>query len=175
MLWKELENTLISWLLYWHCSGMFLLGTGFWVHISCIHLILLSCVFCIINCLYFLSLCTVFFFFFFFFFSFSSFSSSILLQFFYFMLSFTLCFIWNLLKFSNSNVLILLINFLNAIPSFGYCLNGPESNPGGGWDFPHLSRSALEPTQPPYNGHRVFPGDKERQGVTLTPHPLLLP
>ena len=30
-----------------------------------------------------------------------------------------------------------------------YGLDGPGSNPGGGRDFPHLSRPALKPTQPP--------------------------
>ena len=29
------------------------------------------------------------------------------------------------------------------------CVDGPRSNPGGGRDFPHLSRPALKPTQPP--------------------------
>jgi hypothetical protein len=31
----------------------------------------------------------------------------------------------------------------------GYGLDGSGSNPGGGRDFPHLSRPALGPTQPP--------------------------
>ena len=31
----------------------------------------------------------------------------------------------------------------------GYSLDGPESNPGGGRDFPHLSRPALGPTKHP--------------------------
>ena len=31
----------------------------------------------------------------------------------------------------------------------GYGLDSPGSNPGGGRDFPHLSRPALGPTQPP--------------------------
>ena len=30
-----------------------------------------------------------------------------------------------------------------------YGLDGPGSNPGGRRDFPHLSRPALGPTQPP--------------------------
>jgi len=38
---------------------MFLLGTGFKVYIPSFHLILLSGVFCIINCLYFVLLFTV--------------------------------------------------------------------------------------------------------------------
>jgi len=30
-----------------------------------------------------------------------------------------------------------------------YGVDGPGSNAGGGRDFPHLSRLALEPNQPP--------------------------
>ena len=33
-----------------------------------------------------------------------------------------------------------------------------------GRDFPHLSRPALVPTQPPIQGYRVFPGGKVRPG-----------
>jgi len=42
-----------------------------------------------------------------------------------------------------------------------YGLEGPESNPGGDEIF-RPSRSALEPTQPPENGHWVFPGGRVR-------------
>ena len=47
------------------------------------------------------------------------------------------------------------------------------SDPGGGREFLHLSRPALRPTQPPvqYNGYRVFPGGKERQGRDADPSP----
>ena len=44
-------------------------------------------------------------------------------------------------------------------------------NPGGGRDFPHLSRPALGPIQPPVQW--VFLGIKSGRGVRLTPHPLL--
>ena len=49
------------------------------------------------------------------------------------------------------------------------------STPGGGRDFPHLSRPPMEPTILLYNGYRVFPGVKSGRDVTLTPHPLLVP
>ena len=39
------------------------------------------------------------------------------------------------------------------------------SNPGGGRDFPHLSRPAL------YNRQRVFAGGKERSGRDADPSP----
>jgi len=43
------------------------------------------------------------------------------------------------------------------------CLNiGPGIESRWGRDFPHLSRPALGPTQPPV--YRVFPGSKERPG-----------
>ena len=51
----------------------------------------------------------------------------------------------------------------------GWTIRG--SNPGGGRDFPYLSRPALGPTQPPVNGYRVFPGDKERPGRDADPLP----
>ena len=43
-------------------------------------------------------------------------------------------------------------------------------------DFPHLSITALWPTQPPFKtGTGSFLGVKSGRGVTLTPHPLLVP
>ena len=42
-----------------------------------------------------------------------------------------------------------------------YGLDGPGSNPGGDETF-RPSRPALGPTQPLYNGYRVFPGGKVR-------------
>ena len=58
----------------------------------------------------------------------------------------------------------------------GYGLDGPGIESRWGRDFPHLSRPALGPTQPPVQWvPGSFPGVKSVQGVTLTPHPLLLP
>jgi len=54
-------------------------------------------------------------------------------------------------------------------------MDGPGIESRWGRDFPHLSRSAMGPTQPPALGYRVFPGVKSGRGVTLTPHPLLMP
>ena len=39
------------------------------------------------------------------------------------------------------------------------------------WDFPHLSRPALRPNQPPVNGYRVFPGVKVRPERDADPSP----
>ena len=40
----------------------------------------------------------------------------------------------------------------------GYGLDGPGIESRWRRDFPHLSRPALGPTQPPIQGYRVFPG-----------------
>jgi hypothetical protein len=45
-----------------------------------------------------------------------------------------------------------------------YGLDGPGIESRWGRDFPHLSRPALGPTQPPLQGYRVFPGGKVRPG-----------
>ena len=46
----------------------------------------------------------------------------------------------------------------------------------GGRDFPHLSRPALEPTQPSVQWvPGLSPGVKSGRGVTLAPDPLLVP
>jgi hypothetical protein len=37
----------------------------------------------------------------------------------------------------------------SSVGMTAYGLDGPGSNPGRGRDFPHLSRPALRPTQPP--------------------------
>ena len=49
----------------------------------------------------------------------------------------------------------------------GWTVRG--SNPGGGRDFPHLSRPTLGSTQPPVQWVRVFPGGKERPGRDADP------
>ena len=51
-----------------------------------------------------------------------------------------------------------------------------ESNPGGGEIFLTCPDRPWGPPSLLYNGHRVFPqGVKSGRGVTLTPHPLLVP
>jgi len=53
----------------------------------------------------------------------------------------------------------------------GYGLDGPEIESRWGRDFPHLSRLALGPTQPPVKWYRIFPGGKERPGRDADPSP----
>jgi len=51
-----------------------------------------------------------------------------------------------------------------------YGLDGPGSNPSGGRDFPHMSRSAFVPTQPSIQWiPSIFQGQNDR-GVALTTH-----
>ena len=59
----------------------------------------------------------------------------------------------------------------------GYGLDGPGIDSRWRRDFPHLSRPALGPTQPASctMGTGSFPGVKSGRGVTLTPHPYLVP
>jgi hypothetical protein len=58
----------------------------------------------------------------------------------------------------------------------GYGLDGPGIESWWGRDFPHLSRPALGPTQPPVQCVPVlFWGVKSGRGVTLTTHSLLVP
>jgi hypothetical protein len=58
----------------------------------------------------------------------------------------------------------------------GYWLDGPGIESRWRRDFPHLSRPALGPTQSPVQWvSGLSPGVKSSQGVTLTPHPLLVP
>ena len=57
-----------------------------------------------------------------------------------------------------------------------YGLDGRGIESQWGRDFPHLSRPTLGPTKPPVQWvTRSFPGVSCGRGVTLTPHPLLVP
>jgi hypothetical protein len=58
----------------------------------------------------------------------------------------------------------------------GYGLDGPGIESRWRRDFSHLSKPALGPTQPPVQRvPGLFRGVKSGRGVTLTPHPLLVP
>ena len=55
----------------------------------------------------------------------------------------------------------------------GWTVRG--SNPGGGEIFRTCPDRPWGPPSLLYNGHRVYRGVKSGRGVTLTPHPLLVP
>ena len=58
----------------------------------------------------------------------------------------------------------------------GYGLDGPGIESRWERDFLHLSRPVLGPTQPPVQWvPSLSRGGKSGRGVTLTPHPLLVP
>ena len=58
----------------------------------------------------------------------------------------------------------------------GYGMDGPGIESRWGRDFPHLSRPALGPTQPPVQWvPGLSRGVKSGRGVMLSPHPLLVP
>jgi len=56
-----------------------------------------------------------------------------------------------------------------------YGLDGPGIEPWWRRDFAHLSRQALGPTQPCVQWIPVLSQGKSGRGVTLSPHPLLVP
>ena len=64
----------------------------------------------------------------------------------------------------------------SVVIATGYGLDGLGINSRCRQDFPHLSRPALGPTQPPVQWvPGLSPGVKSVRDVTLTPHPLLVP
>jgi hypothetical protein len=67
------------------------------------------------------------------------------------------------------------VSFRHIFKMTSYGLEGPGDRIPVGRDFPHLSRQAPEPTQPPVQWVRVLPGGKGGRGVMLTTHPLLVP
>ena len=75
----------------------------------------------------------------------------------------TLCGVW-VTSGSTFNLQIYIYTLGSRERSVGiatrYGLEGPGVESRWGRDFPHQFRPALEPTQPLYNGYRVFPGGK---------------
>ena len=96
-------------------------------------------------------------------------------------------FVWIRLVVISYDVYVQLVMFVLGL-KYARSLNNVDfserSGPGSvvgiesewGRDFPHLSRSAVGPTQPPAQWvPSLSPGVQSGRGVTLTPHPLLVP
>ena len=83
------------------------------------------------------------------------------------------CFIW-LILCKPYNVHMGLGSIVSLATAYG--LDGPGIESRWGRDFLHLSRPALRPTQPPVQWVLGLSwGVKCGWGVTLTPHPVLVP
>jgi len=66
-------------------------------------------------------------------------------------------------------------NYSSLIPPLGYGLDGPGIQTRSGRDFPHPSKPALGPTQPPVQLVPGFYPKVRRRGVALPTHPHLAP
>ena len=68
-----------------------------------------------------------------------------------------------------------IIRFLEKSTATGYGLDGPGIEFRWVRDFPHLSRPALGPTQPPVQWVPGLSRGKEQPGCDADPSPLLVP
>ena len=86
-----------------------------------------------------------------------------------------------------TGIILLLLSNFSALPylycgqgsivgiATGYGLDGPGIESRWEWDFPHLSRQALGPTQLPVQWVPGLSRGKERPGRDADPSPLLVP